>query len=99
MADDEGSNKKLTPKFELSLNGSPAPAEVVKSVVSINVRLDSDLSDAIEIRLMNSDLEWSDGDTLAEGTKISVKLGYVELDSFDEIASGIVVRRECEFPE
>lgn len=90
---------KLTPKYELTIDGSPAPAEVVQSLISITVRLDAELSDAIEVRLRNEDLEWSDGDTLAEGTKVSVKLGYVESDAFDTLASGTVVRRECEFPE
>src|SRR5215471_9553807 len=88
---DSGSNKKLTPKYELTLNGSAPPAEIIQSVIAITVRLDTDLSDAIEIRLKDDDLAWLDGDTVSEGTKIEVKLGYVESDSFDVIASGVVV--------
>ncbi len=89
---------KLTPKFELRVDGAPASALAVASVIGISCRQDLDMADAIEVRLSNDGLEWSDGDTFAEGKKLSVRMGFVETD-LQTIVSGEIVRRECEFPQ
>ncbi len=92
------STAKQTPKFELLIDGSPAPPEIVEAVITISVRLDLDLQDAIELQLSNKDLSWGESDTFAEGKQIAVKLGYVETQTA-LVATGEVVRREFSFPE
>ncbi|HZU95814.1 MAG TPA: hypothetical protein VFF73_03840, partial [Planctomycetota bacterium] len=72
--------EKLTPKFEIDIEGSPAPAEVVEKVIAISVRQDLHLAESCEIKLANDDLRFSDGDTFAEGKTISIKLGYTDGD-------------------
>jgi phage protein D len=89
---------KDTPRFDLEVEGSAAPGDLVEAVISITVRRDLDLSDVIEIELSNKDLRFSEGDELAEGKKVSIKLGYVGGDLV-RVATGEVVRREFLFPE
>ncbi|HZV01684.1 MAG TPA: hypothetical protein VFF73_33545 [Planctomycetota bacterium] len=89
---------RQTPQFELQIEGSPAPPEVLEAVIRISVRLDLNLSDAIELQLSNKDLQFSESDTFAEGKKISLKLGYVET-GIQLVASGVIARREFVFPE
>lgn len=93
----EAASDPLTPKFELSLDGSPVDLAVAESVIHIRVKQHVDLADMIEVRLSNPDLAWTEADTFTEGKKIAVKLGYVET-TFEHIAEGEIVRRECEFP-
>jgi phage protein D len=92
------STAKQTPKFELLIDGSPAPPEIVEAVITISVRLDLDLQDAIELQLSNKDLTWGESDTFAEGKKLGVKLGYVETQT-SLVATCEIVRREFSFPE
>jgi len=91
-------DSKLTPKFELLVEGSPADAALLESIITIRVHQHLELADAIEVRLSNNDLTWTDGDTLAEGKKLTVKLGYEEGAEMTQVASGEIVRRDCEFP-
>lgn len=88
---------RITPKFELIIEGSPADISVVEKVVNIRVRQDVDLTDVIEVRLSNPDLAWTEGPTFGEGKKVAVKLGYEET-TIEQVAEGQIVRRECEFP-
>lgn len=87
-----------TPKYELSVEGSPIPPEALESVIAITCRQDLTMADTVEVKLSNGDLHWTEGDLFAEGKKLSVKLGYNETD-IQLIATGEIVRRECEFPE
>jgi uncharacterized protein len=87
----------LTPKYELSLDGSPVDIAVAEAVIHIRVKQHVDLADMIEVRLSNPDLAWTEADTFTEGKKLAVKLGYVET-TFEHVAEGQIVRRECEFP-
>jgi uncharacterized protein len=87
----------LTPKYELSLEGSPVDMAVAEAVIHIRVKQHVDLADMIEVRLSNPDLGWTEGETFTEGKKLAVKLGYVET-TFEHVAEGQIVRRECEFP-
>src|SRR5688572_31658341 len=88
---------KLTPKYELSIDGSPVDIAVAESVIHIRVKQHLDLADMLEVRLSNPDLAWTEGDTFLEGKKLGVKLGYVN-GAFEQVAEGEIIRRECEFP-
>jgi len=90
--------EKLTPKFEIDIEGSPAPAEVVEKVIAISVRQDLHLAESCEIKLANDDLRFSDGDTFVEGKTISIKLGYTDGD-LTLVGKGTIARREIDFPE
>jgi uncharacterized protein len=92
-----GAEQKVTPKFELLIEGAPADIGIVEKVINIRVRQDMDLTDVVEVRLSNPDLAWTEGDTFSDGKKIAVKLGYEE-KTIEHIAEGQIVRRECEFP-
>lgn len=99
MIDLAGANlQKLTPKFEVLIDGAAPPAELAESIITLSARLDLEMADMIELRLSNKDLRWTEGDALAEGKKIALKFGYVEAD-LALVATGTVIRRECEFPE
>jgi uncharacterized protein len=87
----------ITPKFELSLEGSPVDIAVSEAVILIRVKQHLDLTDMIEVRLSNPDLAWTEANTFVEGKKISIKLGYEET-ALEHVAEGQIVRRECEFP-
>lgn len=98
-ASDAAGTDKLTPKFELLIDGAAADAAVVESIITIRVHQHLELADAIELRLSNDDFAWTDGETFREGTSLSVKLGYEEGGGkLVEVASGEVVRLDCEFP-
>jgi uncharacterized protein len=88
---------QITPKFELSIDGSPADIAVVEAVILIRVKQHIDLADMIEVRLSNPELEWTEADAFSEGKKINIKLGYVD-GAFESVAEGEIIRRECEFP-
>ncbi len=90
--------QKLTPKFEVLIDGAAAPRELAEAVITLSARLELEMADMIELKLSNADLRWSESDALAEGKKISVSLGYVETD-MKLVATGTVIRRECEYPE
>lgn len=93
----EAAVARITPKFELLLDGSPVDIAVTEKVITIRVRQDTDLTDVVEVRLSNPDLTWTEGDTFGEGKKLGVKLGYNET-TIEQIAEGEIVRREAEFP-
>ncbi|MEZ0227760.1 MAG: phage late control D family protein [Planctomycetota bacterium] len=90
--------ERTTPKFELSVDGSPVTAEVIEKVIGITVRQDVTMADTVEVRISNEDLRFTEGPTFEEGKTLSVKLGYVETDLV-LVGTGTIVRRECEFPE
>ncbi len=92
-----GGETKLTPKYELSLDGSPVDIAVSEAVILIRAKQNLDLADMLEVRLSNPDLSWIEADTFTEGKKLSVKLGYEET-SIEHVAEGEIVRREVEFP-
>src|SRR5579871_4065771 len=89
---------KTTPKFELLVDGSSMGAEVTKRLIAISVRQDLKMSDAIEVRMSNDDLAFTETDTFAEGKKLSIKLGYMDTDLV-LVGTGVIARRDCEFPE
>lgn len=93
MADPE----KLTPTFELLVDGSPADAAIVESIITVRVAQHLEQADTIEVRLSNNDLAWTDGETFVEGTKLGIKLGYLETGT-EQICEGEIVRRDCVFP-
>jgi phage protein D len=80
------------------VDGAPVPPEALQGLIALSCRQDLSMADTVEVRLSNKDLRWTEGDTFAEGKKLSVKLGYVETD-IQVVATGEIVRRECEFPE
>jgi Bacteriophage probable baseplate hub protein len=88
---------KITPKFELLLEGSPVDAAVMESIIVIRARQHLNLADALEVRISNDDLSWTESDTFAEGKKLAVKFGYEET-CLEQVVQGEIVRRECEFP-
>lgn len=88
---------KLTPKYELLVDGAAVDPAVVEKVLTISVRQDLALADMVEVRLSNDDLFVSDGDVFTEGKELTVKLGYVETNLVT-VATGTITRRECEFP-
>jgi uncharacterized protein len=90
--------QKLTPKFEVLVDGGAAPRELAEAVITLSCRLELEMADMIELRLSNADLRWTESDALSEGKKLSVSLGYVETDQ-KLVATGTIIRRECEFPE
>lgn len=92
-----GGEAKLTPKYELSLDGSPVDIAVSEAVILIRAKQHLDLADMLEVRLSNPDLSWIEADTFTEGKKLAVKLGYEET-SIEHVAEGEIVRREVEFP-
>ena len=89
---------KLTPIYAIRVEGEPAPGELVESLVSVSARLDLELSDTIELRLSNQDLEWTESKFLEEGKTIALELGYADTGT-QLLATGKIVRRECDFPE
>lgn len=90
-------SSKTTPKFELLIDGSPADAAVVESVIVIQAKQHLNMADVLEVRLSNPDLAWSESDAFAEGKKLAVKLGYEET-GIEQVVEGEIVRRDCEFP-
>lgn len=88
---------KLTPKFELLVDGSPVDAAMAESVVFLTVHKRLDLADMLEVRLGNDDLAWTESDALSEGKAISLKLGYEEVELV-QVFSGEITRRDCVFP-
>lgn len=88
---------KLTPKYELSLDGEPVDIAVQEAVILIRVKQHLQLADMLEVRLSNPDLAWIESETFIEGKKLSVKLGYEET-GIEHVAEGEIVRREVEFP-
>src|SRR5262245_58131518 len=97
MPAEEAPPVKNTPKFELSLDGSPVDQAVIEAVISIRARQHTDLADVLEVKLSNIDLSWTEGDTFTEGKKLSVKMGYEETE-IEQVLEGDIVRRECDFP-
>lgn len=97
MSESGGGETKLTPKYELSLDGSPVDIAVQEAVILIRAKQHLDLADMLEVRLANPDLSWIEADTFTEGKKLAVKLGYEETSS-EHVAEGEIVRREVEFP-
>src|SRR5262245_24124348 len=89
---------KITPKYELLVDGAAVPPDVLGSVISISCRQDLAMSDTVEVKLRNDNLKWIEAPTFEEGKKLSVKMGYCETD-IQTIVSAEIVRRECEFPE
>lgn len=97
MPAEEAPPVKNTPKFELSLDGSPVDQAVIEAIISIRARQHTDLADVLEVKLSNIDLSWTEGDTFTEGKKLSVKMGYEETE-IEQVLEGDIVRRECDFP-
>ncbi len=97
MTDSGGGAK--SPKFELLVAGSPVDPVLAESVSLLRVQQHLEMADALEVRLANDDLSWSEADTLAEGVEVAVKLGYEGDDQLTQVFKGEVVRRDCEFPE
>lgn len=91
------SESPLTPKIELLIDGSPADAAIVESIMSVRVHQHLEFADAIEVKLSNDDLAWTDGEALTEGKKLAVKMGYMETEAV-QVCAGEIVRRDCEFP-
>jgi len=91
--------RRVTPKFELLIDGSPADPTALASIILIRARVDLELADAVEVLLSNEDLAWSEGDTFLEGKRLALKLSYVEGDeALVPVAAGDIVRREVSFP-
>jgi len=91
-------DNKLTPKYELLVDGSAADPALLESILSIRVEQHLELADSIEVRLSNESLEWTEGDMLKEGVSLTVKLGHEETE-LTTVANAEVVRRDCDFPE
>jgi uncharacterized protein len=89
--------EKLTPKVELLIDGSPADASIMESIIVVRVHQHLEFADTIEVRLSNNDLDWTDGETFVEGTKLTVKFGYQETGT-EQVCEGEIVRRDCVFP-
>lgn len=90
--------QKVTPRFEVLVDGGAAPRELAEAVITVSARLELEMADMIELKLSNADLRWTESDVLAEGKKISLSLGYLETE-MKLVATGTIIRRECEFPE
>ena len=88
---------KTTPKFELLVEGTAAEIALAESISVLRVHQHLDISDALELELSNDDLSWTESDTLAEGKKVALKLGY-EGSDLVKVFEGQVVRRDCAFP-
>lgn len=89
---------KVTPKYELLVDGGAIPPNAAASVISISCRQDNAMADTVEVRLRNDDLRWIEDPLFEEGKKLSVKMGYCETD-IQTIVTAEIVRRECDFPE
>lgn len=86
-----------TPKFDLMLEGSAAPAALLESVITIRVHQDLEMADCLELRLSNLDLNWTESDALQEGKTLRVEMGYEE-SGITLAFEGTIVRRDCQFP-
>ncbi|HBP17346.1 MAG TPA: hypothetical protein DEA08_06095 [Planctomycetes bacterium] len=85
------------PKFDLLIDGAAASSAVLESVITIRVHQSLVLADALELKLSNPDLAWTEADSFVEGKELSVKLGYEET-GIEDVFTGEIVRRDCEFP-
>ncbi len=47
---------KVTPKFELLVDGAPVPPEAVEALIALSCRQDLAMADTVEVRLSNKDL-------------------------------------------
>jgi hypothetical protein len=88
---------RYIPDFRLELNGSPVPAAMRASIISIKHETGLEGADRVEITLVNENLRWLDQPLFALDTTLVLSLGYAPAP-LEQMFVGEVVAQSADFP-
>jgi hypothetical protein len=88
---------RYIPDFRLELDGSPVPAALRASIISIKHETGLEGADRVEITLVNENLRWLDQPLFALDTSFVLSLGYAPAP-LEQMFVGEVVAQSADFP-